>query len=180
MSGADSNTRSDSYMRCITQEPLTQPSPAAQFPNIGVPVLIRTASDPSLPRQSPRTSFSEQQPSRTSNLSCNVSPAFITKRLLLLPLVLLCVSCSSVGLTTAVSRRLGRPGLDGSSTNVTVAAVVAGRAFLYMCLSCGMQANGRDILGANCTVSLASSMPTLNDGLERDNISDQPPTSGEG
>lgn len=42
-----------------------------------------------------------------------------------------------------------------------------------------MQANGRDILGANCTVSLASSMPTLNDGLDRDNISDQPAAAGE-
>ncbi|CAM9679697.1 unnamed protein product, partial [Hapterophycus canaliculatus] len=39
-----------------------------------------------------------------------------------------------------------------------------------------LQANGRDILGANCTVSLASSMPALNDGLERENVSDQPTT----
>lgn len=43
----------------------------------------------------------------------------------------------------------------------------------------GTQANGRDILGANCSVSLASSMPTLNDGLDRDNVSDQPASGGE-
>lgn len=43
----------------------------------------------------------------------------------------------------------------------------------------GTQANGRDILGANCSVSLASSMPTLNDGLDRDNVSDQPAGGGE-
>ncbi|CAM9671753.1 unnamed protein product [Scytosiphon promiscuus] len=41
-----------------------------------------------------------------------------------------------------------------------------------------LQANGRDILGANCTVSLASSMPPLNDGLDRDNVSDQPAAGG--
>lgn len=36
-----------------------------------------------------------------------------------------------------------------------------------------LQANGRDILGANCTVSLASSMPALDEGLGRENVSDQ-------
>ncbi|CAM9560527.1 unnamed protein product [Ectocarpus sp. 4 AP-2014] len=41
-----------------------------------------------------------------------------------------------------------------------------------------LQANGRDILGANCSVSLASSMPALNDGLDRDNVSDQPAAMG--
>ncbi|CAM9602990.1 unnamed protein product [Ectocarpus fasciculatus] len=41
-----------------------------------------------------------------------------------------------------------------------------------------LQANGRDILGANCSVSLASSMPALNDGLDRENVSDQPATGG--
>lgn len=44
---------------------------------------------------------------------------------------------------------------------------------------CSSKVNGRDILGANCTVSLASSMPTLNDGLGRENVSDQPDAEGE-
>lgn len=44
-----------------------------------------------------------------------------------------------------------------------------------------LKANGRDILGANCTVSLASSMPTLKDGsLASENVSDSPAVGGEG
>eukprot|EP00752_Nemacystus_decipiens_P003911 g3586.t1 len=56
------------------------------------------------------------------------------------------------------------------------------RAVLVFAESAGataaLQVNGRDILGANCSVSLASSMPTLNDGLDRDNVSDQPASGG--
>lgn len=41
-----------------------------------------------------------------------------------------------------------------------------------------LQANGRDILGANCTVSLASSKPSLSEGLGRENVSDDPSAEG--
>lgn len=44
-----------------------------------------------------------------------------------------------------------------------------------------LQANGRDILGSNCTVSLASSMPLLSDGsLATDNVSDEATSGAEG
>ncbi|CAM9262694.1 unnamed protein product [Laminaria digitata] len=41
-----------------------------------------------------------------------------------------------------------------------------------------LQANGRDILGANCSVSLASSKPSLTEGLGRENVSDDPSAEG--
>ena len=46
-----------------------------------------------------------------------------------------------------------------------------------MALVC-TQANGRDILGSNCSVGLASSMPPLHEGLGRENVSDQPDVGG--
>lgn len=42
-----------------------------------------------------------------------------------------------------------------------------------------LQANGRDILGSNCSVGLASSMPPLHEGLGRENVSDQPDVGGQ-
>ena len=58
---------------------------------------------------------------------------------------------------------------------------------IYICLVIGLfptvgrtvQANGRDVLGSNCSVGLATSMPALHEGIGHENVSDQPEVEGQ-
>lgn len=50
---------------------------------------------------------------------------------------------------------------------------------LFPTVGHNVQANGRDVLGSNCSVGLAASMPALHEGIGRENVSDQPEVEGE-